>query len=168
MTPETNPKLAMLIDEIEDCMERDESVIVWARFHAEIADIVRALREKQISCVEYHGNVSQRQRQIAIDAFQNRVAGGVRVFVGQQAAGGTGITLTAASTVIYYSNTWSLEDRLQSEDRAHRIGQRKQVRYIDILAQDSIDGNVVSALRAKTDLAKTVLGDNRRMLEMLS
>lgn len=156
-----NPKLLMLLDEIEEC---EGSIIIWARFHVEIADIMKVLAEADISAVEYHGGIAQRARQDAIDKFQS---GAVRVFVGQQAAGGTGITLTAASNVIYYSNTWSLEDRLQSEDRAHRIGQRNTVRYVDLLAQNSIDDNVLRSLRAKTDLARTVLGDARRLMEII-
>lgn len=161
MTAENNPKLEMLIDEVNDC---DGQVIVWARFHAEIKDIKRALDKETISSAEYHGEISQSKRNIAIDTFQS---GGARVFIGQQAAGGTGITLTAARNVIYYSNTWSLEDRLQSEDRAHRIGQRHEVRYVDIIAQGTIDEQIVKALRAKTDLAKVVLGDARRAAELL-
>lgn len=169
MQAEDNPKLLMLMDEIEDRMEAGDQVIIWARFHAEIKDIMTMLKKMEVEAVEYHGEVPARQRQIAIDSFQGGLTGcaAARVFVGQQAAGGTGITLTAASSVIYYSNTWSLEDRLQSEDRAHRIGQRRQVTYLDLLAQDSIDDRVVKALRSKTDLAKTVLGDTRRALELL-
>lgn len=161
MPRESNPKIEALMDELED---GDESVIIWARFHNEIRDICRSLSIAHIKHVEYHGGISQTNRQLAIDAFQTRAA---RVFVGQQQAGGTGITLTAASSVIYYSNTWSLEDRLQSEDRAHRIGQTKSVRYVDILAQDSIDDKVVDALRAKTDLARIVMGDAKRLAAML-
>jgi SNF2 family DNA or RNA helicase len=161
MDPADNPKLGVLMDELEDCATK---TIVWARFRAEIVDIMRQLARAQIPAVEYHGGVSQTGRQQAIDQFQ---AGEARVFVGQQAAGGTGITLTAASNVIYYSNTWSLEDRLQSEDRAHRIGQRNTVRYVDILAQDSIDDHVSKALRSKTDLARTVMGDAQRLARML-
>lgn len=153
MPNDVNPKLQALMDEIEDC---EGKIIIWARFHVEIEDIMSLLREANIHCVAYHGGVAQRDRTLAIDSFQE---GSARVFVGQQAAGGTGITLTAAQNVIYYSNTWSLEDRLQSEDRAHRIGQTKSVRYVDIIAQDSIDENVTKALRAKIDLSRTIMGD---------
>lgn len=164
MPIEDNPKLKSLMDELDDCLESGAQVIVWARFHAEIEDISKLLSAASIKHVQYHGNVSHSSRQLAIDAFQ---AGRAKVFVGQQAAGGTGITLTAASNVIYYSNSWSLEDRLQSEDRAHRIGQVKSVRYVDIIAQDTIDENVVKALRGKTDVARTIMGDARRLAAML-
>lgn len=166
MKLEDNPKLKLLVDEVDTIVnENAEQVIIWARFRVEQRDIVEALRAAGIqSVVEYHGGVARQDRASAIDAFQS---GAARVFIGQQAAGGTGITLTAASNVIYYSNTWSLEDRLQSEDRAHRIGQRNVVRYLDIVAANTIDERLSKALQRKQNLAAQVLGDNRRAIELL-
>lgn len=161
MPPEDNPRLAALLDELEDA---DGQVIIWARFRAELEDIAHALLAEEIPFVQYHGGITARGRSEAIDSFQG---GAARVFLGQQAAGGTGITLTAASAVIYYSNTWSLEDRLQSEDRAHRIGQKGAVRYIDLLAQGTIDEKIVDALRGKINLASIVTGDARRAAALL-
>ena len=63
--------------------------------------------------------------------------------------GGYGITLTAASNVIYYSNSYDLEKRLQSEDRAHRIGQHKPVTYVDLIAEKTVDEKIIKALRKK-------------------
>ena len=82
-----------------------------------------------------------------------------RFFVGNAHAGGIGLTLTAASTMIYYSNDFSLETRVQSEDRAHRIGQRQNVLYIDIEALNTIDKQVIDALRQKKNLADLITGD---------
>jgi SNF2 family DNA or RNA helicase len=82
--------------------------------------------------------------------------------VGQPKTGGYGITLTAASTVIYYSNSYDLEIRLQSEDRAHRIGQTNKVMYVDIIAPDTIDEKILQALREKINLAQRVLGEDAR------
>ena len=79
--------------------------------------------------------------------------------MGQPKTGGYGITLTAANTVIYYSNSYDLEIRLQSEDRAHRIGQTKAVTYIDLVSPDTIDEKVLDALRSKVSLAGKVLGE---------
>ena len=70
--------------------------------------------------------------------------------IGTPATGGYGLTLTAANTVIYYSNGYDLEKRLQSEDRAHRIGQKKSVTYVDINAQDTVDEKIVKSLRKKS------------------
>jgi SNF2 family DNA or RNA helicase len=79
--------------------------------------------------------------------------------IGTPQTGGYGITLTQANTVIYYSNGYDLEKRLQSEDRAHRIGQKKTVTYIDIIAEDTVDEKIVKALRDKINIASEVMGE---------
>ena len=83
----------------------------------------------------------------------------VRYFVGNTQTGGYGITLTAASNVIYYSNSYDLEKRLQSEDRAHRIGQHKPVTYVDLIAEKTVDEKIIKALRKKINIASEVMGD---------
>jgi len=85
-----------------------------------------------------------------------------RFLVGTPSTGGYGITLTAANTVIYYSNGYDLEKRLQSEDRAHRIGQKKNVTYIDIICEETVDEKIVKALRDKINIASEVLGEELR------
>ena len=82
-----------------------------------------------------------------------------KYFVGNTQTGGYGITLTAASNVIYYSNSYDLEKRLQSEDRAHRIGQHKPVTYVDLIAEKTVDEKIIKALRKKINIASTVMGD---------
>ena len=84
----------------------------------------------------------------------------LRFFIGQPKTGGYGITLNAASTVVYYSNSYDLESRLQSEDRAHRIGQKKSVTYVDLISPGTIDEKIVEALRNKINLADQVLNEN--------
>ena len=84
-----------------------------------------------------------------------------RVFVGNPSAGSTGLTLTEAKTVIYYSNSFKLIDRLQSEDRAHRIGQVNNVIYIDLIAEDTVDEKIVESLKSKHNIASEILGDKR-------
>ena len=79
--------------------------------------------------------------------------------VGTPQTGGYGITLTKANTVIYYSNGYDLEKRLQSEDRAHRIGQKKTVTYVDLICEDTVDEKIVKALRGKINIASEVLGE---------
>ena len=71
-------------------------------------------------------------------------------------------TLTQANTVVYYSNGYDLEKRLQSEDRAHRIGQKKSVTYVDIMAEETVDEKIVKALRKKINIASEVLGEDLR------
>ena len=75
--------------------------------------------------------------------------------------GGYGLTLTQATTVVYYSNNYDLEKRLQSEDRAHRIGQKNKVTYIDIVCERTVDEKIVRALRKKQSIAKSVMGEEQ-------
>ena len=79
--------------------------------------------------------------------------------MGNPQTGGYGITLTVANNVIYYSNGYDLEKRLQSEDRAHRIGQKKAVTYVDLIAPKTGDEKIVKALRNKIDIASQVMGE---------
>ena len=170
--PGPNRRLDLLCDLIE---ESQHKVIVWARFQMDITLIMDALRERGISAVRYDGLVNDDERADAKARFQGerplyhngQVVGReavppeeqARVFVGNPAAGATGLTLTAAKTVIYYSNSFKLIDRLQSEDRAHRIGQTNNVLYIDLVAEDSVDEKVVEALRNKFNVASQITGD---------
>jgi SNF2 family DNA or RNA helicase len=152
---EKNPRLAALLDLAEDL---NGQFIVWARFREELFTVAAALRKAGLRVVEYHGGVNTADREIAVDSFQ---AGEADVFVGQPQSGGIGLTLTRAESVIYYSNDFNLETRLQSEDRAHRIGTRHNVVYIDLIAADTIDESIARALQRKSDVAANVLGDLR-------
>ena len=106
----------------------------------------------------YYGGVEQAERERVINEFQDPDSP-LRFFVGNTQTGGYGITLTAASTVVYYSNNYDLEKRLQSEDRAHRIGQTNKVAYIDIVCERTVDEKIVKALRKKQSIANLVLGE---------
>ena len=83
----------------------------------------------------------------------------MRCFIGNAQAAGIGLTLTAAETVIYYSNSFDLDHRLQSEDRAHRIGTKRNVVYIDLAAEDTVDEKIATNLQRKKVVAAAVLGD---------
>jgi SNF2 family DNA or RNA helicase len=107
--------------------------------------------------VDYYGLTPQDQRTINRKKFQENKK--CRFLVGTPQTGGYGITLTAANTVIYYSNGYDLEKRLQSEDRAHRIGQKKAVTYVDIIAEETVDNKIVKALRKKVNIASEVMGE---------
>ena len=109
----------------------------------------------------YYGETDQEERQNIVDNFQDP-DNPLRFFVGQPRTGGYGITLTAANTVIYYSNSYDLEIRLQSEDRAHRIGQENKVTYIDLVSPGTIDEKILGALKNKIDIAGQVLGEQAR------
>lgn len=149
-----NPKLDLLVERVQRIVEQGDKVIVWARYRIEIEDIVKRLAAEGVQCVQYHGGIGKDDRTQAIEDFER---GSAQAFVGNQQAGGTGITLVAASYVIYFSNNFSLRDRLQSEDRAHRIGQTRNVTYVNIVAKGTIDEAVVKALTSKKDVADTII-----------
>lgn len=156
--PGGNPKIDAMLEVCDDVQGK---VIVWARFRAEIALIGRKLRERYGAgaVLEFHGGVTENGRTHARQQFQDP-ASPVRFLVGQTETGGVGLTLTQARTVIYYSNSFSLESRLQSEDRAHRIGQTQSVTYVDLTASKTLDQKLLRALRAKRSLANLITGDN--------
>ena len=148
------------LSELMDILEEVEGkAIIWAHWQKDIQNIVKEIRRVYGpgSVVDYYGLTPQEQRQEHKDAFQNDSK--VRFFVGTPQTGGYGLTLTAANTVIYYSNGYDLEKRLQSEDRAHRIGQKKSVTYIDILCEETVDSKIVKSLRKKINIASEVLGE---------
>jgi SNF2 family DNA or RNA helicase len=150
---DANPRLESLLEIVEDYPEK---MIVWARFKEELSSISLALKKVGRKVVEYHGDVNKEDRELAVDSFQ---CGNADVFLGQPQSGGIGLTLTAAELVIYFSNDFNFETRKQSEDRAHRIGTKNSVVYIDLIATGTIDEQITKALRRKETLAKVVLGD---------
>ena len=113
------------------------------------------------SVATYYGETHQDDRQEIVKRFQDPESK-LRFFVGQPRTGGFGLTLTAAQTVIYYSNSYDLEIRLQSEDRAHRIGQEANVLYVDLVAAKTVDEKILKALRDKIEISSQVLGEQAR------
>ena len=151
------------ITELMDVLEEVEGkAIIWANYQHDITNIIKAVVEEygEESIVDYYGLTPQEDRQENIQKFQNDP--NCRFLIGTPQTGGYGITLTAANTVIYYSNGYDLEKRLQSEDRAHRIGQKKSVTYVDLIAEKTVDEKIVKALRKKINIASEVLGEELR------
>jgi SNF2 family DNA or RNA helicase len=148
------------ISELMDVLDEIEGkAIIWAHYQWDIKDIIKEIIKVHGpgSIVDYYGLTPQDERQGNIKKFQEDDK--CRFIVGTPQTGGYGITLTAANTVIYYSNGYDLEKRLQSEDRAHRIGQKKSVTYVDILADETVDEKIVKSLRKKINIASEVLGE---------
>ena len=146
-----NPRLEALLEILSDI---DAKVIIWARFKADIRAIQRALGDL---AVVYYGDVSNDAREQAVTQFQDNP--NIKYFIGQPQSGGIGLTLTAANYAVYYSNSFDLETRLQSEDRCHRIGTTNNVTYIDIETPKTIDSKIIKALRKKKSLADVVTKD---------
>lgn len=153
-----NNRLNVLEDVLE---EVGTKTIIWANYLQNIKDIQDLITKKYgaETFVTYTGAVSSDERIQAIKLFQDETSP-VRFFVGNVQTAGRGITLTAAQTVIYYSNNYSLEMRQQSEDRAHRVGQHYPVTYIDLIAHGTLDEKIIQALLAKRNIANEILQDN--------
>ena len=151
-----NNGLSELIDILD---EIEGKAIIWAHYQHDITNIIKEVIKVHGpgSIVDYYGLTPQSERQDNIRKFQDDPK--CRFLVGTPSTGGYGITLTAANTVIYYSNGYDLEKRLQSEDRAHRIGQKKPVTYVDLICDDTVDEKIVKALRKKINIASEVLGE---------
>ena len=147
-------ELLNLLDELEG------KAIIWAHYRHDIESIVEEVKKKHgdDSILTYYGDTSTEDRQKAIEKIQD-LSSPVRFLVGTPQTGGYGITLTAASTMIYYSNGYDLEKRQQSEARIDRIGQSKPMTYIDIIAEETIDEKIVEALRRKVNLATEIMGE---------
>lgn len=151
-----NPRLDCLMEELEDL---EGKAIIWARFRRDVDKVTAAIAAKYgvASVVRYDGAVDDGDRLAARNSFQNGAS--TRFFVANPAVGGTGLTLTAARTIIYYSNSFNWGQRAQSEDRAHRIGQTGSVRIVDLIGEGTIDGHITAALQRKADIAALIVGD---------
>ena len=156
----TQPVNSNRLNELMDVLaETEGKAIIWANYQLSVGEIIQRIIKEygEGSYVHYYGLTSQEDRQDNIRKFQNDPK--CRFIIGTPQTGGYGITLTQAHTVIYYSNGYDLEKRLQSEDRAHRIGQNKTVTYIDMIAEDTVDEKIVEALRKKINIASEVMGE---------
>jgi SNF2 family DNA or RNA helicase len=149
-----NPRLRCLKTVLEPITHK---VIIWARFTNDIDIICQELGD---ACVRYDGRIKHDDREAALRRFREDDT--VRYFVANPAALSMGVTLTQAKTVVYYSNNFALEKRLQSEDRAHRIGQDTSVNIIDIVAKNTVDGHITDTLIRKFQLAAQITGDRLR------
>ena len=143
--------------------EHDGKVIIWSRFRYDIIQITQMLNKEfgEGSAAAYYGDTTDDERQAIVEQFQTP-GSRLRFFVGNPATAGYGLTLTEADLVIYYANDFNLETRIQSEDRAHRIGQKNNVTYIDLVSEGTIDEKIVEALRNKIDIGARVLGEEAR------
>ena len=149
-------KLKALQEVIE---ETDGKIIIWANYLWNIHEINHFLKTRygEETVVSIFGEVSVQDRKNAVEKIQKDPK--TRFLVGNPTTGGFGLTLTACNTVIYYSNSYNLEVRMQSEDRAHRMGQTGSVVYIDILARNTLDEAIMKSLINKGQIAAKTLGE---------
>jgi len=148
--------LSSLLEEIEG------KVIIWANYRASIEEIEVHLKKEYGNdrVLSYYGDTPQAMRDTARVAFKRGKDSIVKFLIGNPQTAGYGLDLTAATTVIYYSNSFDAEKRNQSEDRAHRIGQTESVTYIDMIAQGTIDEKILQALKAKKNLSDLITTSN--------
>ena len=152
-----NNRIPQLMDILE---EVEGKAVIWAHYRHDIEKLVEAISKKYgaNSVVTYYGDTTTDERAIAIKKIQDKESP-VRFIIGTPQTGGYGITLTGASTMIYYSNGYDLEKRQQSEARIDRIGQEKPMTYIDIMAEDTVDMKIVKSLRQKVNIATEIMGE---------
>ena len=157
-TPLDNPRLKALSEIVE--AYPDQQLIIWARFHADIKAIKDLLGSQ---AVEYYGETSDKERQEALTKFKS---GERRFFISNPSAGGTGLDglQGVCSHAIYYSHDDNMVNRVQSEDRIHRIGTKGVTVFIDMIANKSTDPRIIGNVRSKKKLSSLTLGDVRQIL----
>ena len=151
VAPEHNPRLNKLKDILSNI---DGKVIIWTTYTQDIEYIMKILKHE---AVRYDGKMDRDQKELSKNNFKNDP--NIKYFVANLQAADRGLTLTEATTAIYYNNSYDLELRLQSEDRCHRIGTTQNVLYIDLEAQKTLDKKIIRTLRSKKKIADMVLQD---------
>lgn len=142
--------LMIVIDELP----KDAKLIIWCKYIYDI-DVVKDRLNKEFNCdccAEYSGRLNEKNRNKSIDDFVNKK----QFLIATQATGGHGLNnLTISSYAVYYNNNFKYGERLQSEDRQHRIGQLNNVTYIDIVTNDTIEERILTSLSKKEGILKT-------------
>ena len=153
-------KLEALEDIIDECMEQDKKVVVFARFVPEIDSIAKMLEKRNIGYSLIKGDVTDRAEQV--QQFQTDPS--IKVFIGQLQTTGMGLTLTAGTVAVYYSLDFSYANYEQSRARIRRIGQTKRGVYIHLVCKDTIDEKVMAALKQKADVSKLLVDDYKKLI----
>ena len=158
--PVASNRMNEMLEVISEMMGK---VIIWASYVYDIQAIEKTLKDSYgpSSVVTFYGATPAEERDAIVADFQDPESE-VRFFVANPRTGGYGLTLTAATNVLYYNNSYDLEIRLQSEDRAHRIGQEHHVLYVDLVSPGTVDQKIIQALKGKINLAQQVLGEEAR------
>ena len=130
-------------------------MIIFTSFTAPLMELAERYKDK---CVLLHGRMKKEERQKSVDEFQNNDK--IKIFISNLKAGGVGITVTAAEVVIMNDLSFVPSDHTQAEDRAFRIGQKKNVSVFYPLYENSIEQIVYNLLQKKKNIIDTVMGDN--------
>lgn len=154
-TEEKNPRIEALAAIVRE-VPKDTQLIIWARFTPDIDQIMRMAKENDIGAVRYDGQVAEHIRDLNKKKFQASDPS-ARLFVANPQVGGKGLTLVQASTVVFYSNFFSNFIRGQAEDRAHRMGLKHAVTYIDMVAPGTVDEKIIAHLVSKKKLESSIM-----------
>ena len=154
-------KLDALSDILDTMLAEDKKLVIMARFVPELNDIQKLLEKKNIGYASVRGGISDRAEEIR--KFQEDAD--CRVFIGQIAAAGLGITLTAASTMVFYSLDYSMSNFEQAKARIHRVSQTENCLYIYLIAKNTVDAKILRSLRDKVDLARILVDDYRNGID---
>jgi len=162
ITQVSKAKMVLLEETLDDLLDAGKKVVVFARFIPEIEAIVKMLEKKKVAHGLIYGATPMDARGEMVESFQTDPA--VKVFVAQIQTAGLGITLHAADTAIFYSLDYSYANYDQCRARIHRIGQKNNCTYIHLVARNTVDEKVLSALAQKRDLADQVVDNWRELL----
>ena len=158
-----NNRLQAVLDILE---ETDGKVVIFAVFQTDIERLQEEIARKYgiESVATYYGQTPQNERQDIISRFQDPESD-LKYFISNPHTGGRGITLTEAKVLIFYSNSYDLELRIQAEDRIHRIGQNHSCTYIDLVSKNTVDEKILDSLLKKVDISNQILGEVRQWFE---
>jgi SNF2 family DNA or RNA helicase len=158
-----NNRLQAILDVLEETAGK---VVIFAVFRTDIERLAEILRKKygENSVATYYGDTPQSERQNIITRFQDP-DNELKYFISNPQTGGRGITLTEANVIIYYSNSYDLELRIQSEDRIHRIGQNDKCTYIDLVSENTVDEHILKTLLNKVKISNEILGEVRQWFD---
>ena len=157
----SSAKLNALEDVIDTAIPENKKIVVIARFIPEIKEICKMLDQKKIKYTHICGEVKDRAAEV--DAFQNNPE--CMVFVGQLQTVSMGLTLTAASTMVFYSLSYNFANYSQAKARIHRIGQKNNCLYIHLVVKNTVDETVLKALEQKENIATKIVDDWRSILK---
>jgi len=153
--PNGNAKLREIVELMEEILQESKAVI-WCRFIRDIHSLGNIFSGYNPSFL--YGAIAPALREKEIKKFQEDPL--CRLLIAQPMTGGLGINLTAASYSVHFSNSFSLEERIQAEDRLHRIGQENKVTYVDLVCRGTVDEAILKVLKGKRNLAEILTKDN--------
>ena len=168
---EFNHKRPEILQDIIDRIPEDKKIIIWCKYEHDMHQITETLGQNNVA--QFYGKINPKNREKSINEFRN----GKRFFLATESCGGHGLTLNEAHYVIFYNNGFKYSERMQAEDRCHRIGQECPVTYVDIVCEDSIDerimdsmynkGSVVESFKQEVDAVKDKNNDLKELIRKL-